>query len=341
LKTLARDDSIRLPRLLEQPQHLVSGKHCGARSVERRWLPAGKTAAVCFSIDDIHPATSQDPYEAGGDLADGALGRLARLQERHPRLKATLCVTPDWRLEGLVPEARLLKLVPWLNRRIHWTRLGPAGRFRLDRHPRLVAYLNGLGRCEVVPHGLFHAHAGPRFATEFQDESEGQCERIVRRGLEIFQAAGLDFVYGYVPPAWNAPPALIAALTRMRFEFITSARDIRTPVSADAVTAMSGLHGVSLLHPQLLGEGRLVHLTANFQATSPFERALQILDLGGVLHVKAHIFKSAGGHLMLDGLDDLYCNYLDLLFTHLEERYGGRLWWAHLSQIAQRVRCRP
>jgi Uncharacterized protein conserved in bacteria (DUF2334) len=318
----------------------ASGEHAAVRPAEPHWLPPGKTAAICLSIDDIHPATSQDPYEAGGDMADGALGRLARLQERHPRLRATLCVTPDWRLEELVPETGLLKRIPWVNRRIHWTRLRPAGRFRLDRHPRLVAHLNGLERCEVVPHGLFHAHAGPRFATEFQDESEEQCEAIVRRGLEIFRAAGLNFVYGYVPPAWNAPPALIAALSRMRFQFITSARDIRTPISAESVTAMSGLRGVSLIGPQLLGDGGLVHLTANFQATSPFERAVQILDLGGVLHIKAHIFKSGGGHLMLDGLDELYCNYLDLLFTHLEERYGERLWWAHLSQIAHRVRGR-
>jgi hypothetical protein len=41
---------------------------------------------------------------------------------------------------------------------------------------------------------------------------------------------------------------------------------------------------------------------------------------------------------MLDGLDDLYCNYLDLLFTHLTKRFGGRLWWAHLSEVAERVR---
>jgi len=81
-----------------------------------------------------------------------------------------------------------------------------------------------------------------------------------------------------------------------------------------------------------------VHLTCNFQASSPFERAVRILELGGVLHVKAHIFKAGRGHVMGDGLDDLYCNYLDLLFTHLSARFGTALWWAHLSQIARRVR---
>lgn len=40
------------------------------------WLPDGKTAAVVWSIDDIHPATSDDAYEAGGDLERGALGHV-------------------------------------------------------------------------------------------------------------------------------------------------------------------------------------------------------------------------------------------------------------------------
>lgn len=312
-----------------------------ADSPATHWLPAGKTAAVCFSIDDVHPGTSQDTYEAGGDLAEGALGRLVRLQRRHPRLKATLCVTPDWRLDSLVPDAGWLRRIPWVNRSIHWTRLRPSGRFRLDRHPDLVAFLNSLERCEIVPHGLNHAHTGPGFAVEFQDESEDHCAALVQRGVEIFRAAKLRFVRGYVPPAWNAPPALIAALGRLDFQFLSSARDLHTPVSPDAVTAMSGLTGVSLLYPQVVGHRGLVHLSCNFQATSPFERALQILHWGGVLHVKAHIFKAGGRHVMADGLDDLYCNYLDLLFTDLTRRFGGRLWWAHLSEVAQRVRGAP
>jgi Uncharacterized protein conserved in bacteria (DUF2334) len=303
-----------------------------------QWLPAGKTAAVCFSVDDVHPATSQDAYEAGGDLAGGALGRLAHLQRRHPHLKATLAVTPDWRLNSLVPDTGLLRRIAWIGRRVHWTRLRAEGHFRLDRHPRLVAYLNGLERCEVVLHGLSHAHAGPHWAVEFQDQSEEECMAILERALEIFHAAGIRFVRGFMPPAWNAPPALLAALGRLEFEFLTSARDLRTRVTPGAVTAMSGLKGVSLIQPEVITPQGMVHLTCNFQATSSVERALQILRLGGLLHVKAHIFKTGGGHQMLDGLDDLYCNYLDLLFTHLHQQFGSRLWWAHLSEVAARLR---
>ena len=309
-----------------------------ARPEAPRWLPPGKTAAVCFSIDDIHPSTSRDPYEAGGDLGDGALGRLARLQKRHPYLKATLAVTPDWQLDSLVPDAGVLRHIPWINSRVPWTRLRAPGHFRLDRHPRFAAHLNSLERCEIVLHGLSHAHVGPQWAVEFQDQSEEECRAILERALDIFHAARVRFVRGFVPPAWNAPPALLAALERLGFEFLTSARDLRTPVSAEAVAAMSGMREVSLVYPQVISPRGLVHVSCNFQATSCFERALQVLDLGGLLHVKAHIFKTGGGHLMLDGLDELYCNYLDLLFTHLHRRFGARLWWPHLSEVAARTR---
>jgi hypothetical protein len=305
------------------------------------WLPAGKTAAICFSVDDIHPSTSRDAYEAGGDLEAGALGRLTHLLRRHRDLRATLCVTPDWRLDSLVADGRLLRHIPWVKRFVHHSRLQPPGRFRLDRHPQFVAFLNGLERCEIVPHGLHHAHVGPRRAVEFQDQAQEQCAAIIQRGLEIFAAAKLRFVRGYVPPAWNAPPALIAALSRMEFRFLTSARDLRTAASAGAVTGMSGLMGVSLIHPQTVGDRGLVHLPCNFQATSGIERAFEILELGGMLHIKAHIFKTDGRHVMADGLDDLYCNYLDLLFNILERRFGTQLWWAHLSEVAERFRVQP
>jgi Uncharacterized protein conserved in bacteria (DUF2334) len=304
----------------------------------KNWLPPGKRAAICFSIDDIHPGTSAAPYEAGGDLERGALGRLAGLQRKHPQLKLSLSVTPDWRLRSLVPDTLLLRHIPWIKQHVQWTRLHPRGTFRIDRHPGLVKYLNGLEHCEVVLHGLTHSHRGPRYAVEFQDESADQCAALIRSGLEIFGAAKLSFVRGFAPPAWNAPPPLIEALEQHDFNFLISARDLHTPVSAEAVTSGSGLQGVSLIHPQRIGKRGLVHITANFQATSPVERALAIVEQGGVLHIKAHIFKSGGGHTMQDGLDALYVNYLDALLTELERRFGADLWWPHISEIAGRAR---
>lgn len=310
-----------------------------AAIASERWLPPGKRAAICVSVDDVHPATSHDSYEAGGGLGDGALGQLSRLQQRHRQLKLSLCVTPDWRLNSLVPQSRMLRHIPWLNRRVHWTRLHPKGRFRIDRFPKFVDYLNTLERCQIILHGLHHAHRGPHFAVEFQDEDVEKCSDTLQRGLAIFAAAKLNFVRtGFMPPAWNAPLPLLRALERHSFTFLCAARDLLTPITREAQTAMTGRNGLSLIFPQYLPDSRIVQLTTNFQATSTLDRALEILEMGGVLHIKMHIFKSGGGHVMRDGVDELYCNYLDVVFEELQRRYGDALWWAHLSEVAERVR---
>ena len=54
-------------------------------------------------------------------------------------------------------------------------------------------------------------------------------------------------------------------------------------------------------------------------------------DAGAILAVKSHIIKDAFGHIALDGVDQTFFNYLDLLFSELQRRYGERLWgrrWA-------------
>jgi hypothetical protein len=306
----------------------------GARS----WLPPGKTAAVCFSVDDVHPATSQDPFEAGGDLQEGALGRVTELQRRHKDLKLTLCATPDWRLKSLVPGRLSWRRVPWLRDRVHWVDRHPPHHFRMDRYPRLVRFLNGLERCELVLHGLHHCAPGRQFAVEFQHQSVDECIDAIERGMAIFEAANLRFVLGYVPPSWNAPRNLIEALRRLNFRFLCSARDLTTAISPEALTAHNGLTGVSLLYPQRVAGTSLIHMTCNFQATSAIDRAMSILEQGGLLHIKAHIFKWGGGHTMLDGLDELYVNYLDAVLRAATDRFGGALWWPHLSEVAGRVR---
>jgi hypothetical protein len=325
----------------------------------RGWLPDGKQAAVCFCIDDIHPAGSADAFDAGGDLGRGALGRVERLLERHPQLRVTLFVTPDWRRMDLVRTRKWLTRVPLLRERVHWAPLAPRGHFRIDRFPGFVTYLNGLPRTDCAVHGLHHAHAGPRLAMEFQEQSRRKCRALVREARRIFVAAGLRHVPGFAPPAWNAPPALWAALSDADFSFVASARDLDTPVSDAARTAGSGLRGASLIHPTWVAcaptrepaarepaDGgaaarRLLHFATNFQATSALPRALAIIEAGGLLFVKAHIFKTGGGITMLDGLDEGYCTYLERLWRELGHRYGDSLWWTSLEEVANRCRAIP
>lgn len=301
------------------------------------WLPPGKQGAVLLSIDDVHPATSADAYEAGGDLGSGALRFVEQLVREHPELRATLFVTPDWRPLGLVRQRTLLTRIPLLNRYVAWTTLHPPGAMRVDRHPAFVSYLNALPGAEVAMHGLHHLHRGPDFAIEFQRQSTAACSAMLERGLQLFDDSGLRHVGGFQPPAWNLPPNLVNALAASSLRFVSSARDLQTEISAGALTNMSGLRGVSLIYPQWLVENKLLHVTSNFQATSDPQRAVDIIDAGGLVAIKAHIFKHGGGHTMQDGLDESYCSFIDSLCSTLKNRYGDSLWWTSMGEIADRV----
>ena len=302
----------------------------------RDWLPAGKRAAVCFTIDDVHPGKSRDHYDGGGDLGDGALGLVAKLLERHPHLHVTLFVTADWREISPAP-SRLLKRVPILRDRLYLSKVLPEGTRRIDRDPAFLAYLRSLPRTEIGLHGLHHIHRGPLLHVEFQDEPVRVQREKLRRMLDIFDASALSFVRGMCPPGWNAPESLLVAMEELGFDFVASARDIKTPISPDATTNMSGLRGVPLIQPAISGRG-LLHFSTNFQATSQWERAKAIVDAGGLLAIKAHIVKDALGHVALDGVDAVYCNFLDLLFDRLEREYGDSLWWTTMGEISRQIR---
>lgn len=301
------------------------------------WLPPGKKAAICFSIDDVHPGKSSDAYEAGGDLGRGVFKYVEWLLRRHPYLYITLFVTPDWQEIVSFPTRRLLARIPYLRDRIYLTRILPAGTMRLDNHPDFVRYLKQLPRTEIGLHGLHHVSRGINAVMEFQNQSIEECGRMLKQAIAIFKDANLGFVLGMAPPSWNLPANLAQAMAELGFSFVISARDLITPVSSIAVTNMSGIKGVSLIHPQLIGDGRLVHIPTNFQATSSIDRAIQIIEANGLLSIKGHIVKHSFGHVMLDGIDETYCNYLDSLFSELRQHYGESLWWASMSQIAEQV----
>ncbi|MEK7166019.1 MAG: DUF2334 domain-containing protein, partial [Patescibacteria group bacterium] len=235
------------------------------------------------------------------------------------------------------PTRRLLSRIPYLRDRFYLTKVLPVGTMRLTNHPDFVRYLKQLSRAEIGLHGLYHVSKGANITVEFQNQSVGECRRILKRAVDIFEDAGFGFVPAMAPPSWNLPVNLAQALVELGFTSVTSARDIVTPVSPAALTNMSGIKGVSLIYPQLIENGKLVHITTNFQATSTIDRAIQIIEAGGILSIKGHIVKNAFGHVMLDGIDEIYCNYLDFLFSELRRRYGESLWWTSMSQIAKRV----
>jgi hypothetical protein len=301
------------------------------------WLPAGKKAAICFSIDDIHPAKSSDYYEAGGDLEKGSLGLVKWLLDRHPKLKVTLFTTADWRQISPLPTRKILAAIPGLRDKFFLAKRLKKGSMQLDRHPEFINFLNNWGSAEIAFHGLYHTHKGLKIPVEFQEQSEKQLGWMLDEMIRIFEQAKLQYVMGICPPGWNAPDKLLNQLVAHGIRYVNSARDIFTPISGDATTNMSGIKGVPLIYPTLIRNKQLLHIPANFQATSTPERAKQILEHGGLLSIKAHIVKTAMGFTILDGVDQLYMNYLDVLLTSLEKEYGDSLWWTSMGEITDLV----
>lgn len=302
------------------------------------WKPANKKAAICFTIDDIHPAKSADYYEAGGDLEKGSLGKVQWLLNRHPKLKVTLFTTANWREISPVPTKKVLAKIPGLRDNFYLAKRWSKAKMNLENHPKFVAFLNGMKQTEIGYHGLYHVHKGLKIPVEFQDQTEGEFKEILTEMMRIFNSSGLEHVKGICPPGWNAPDSLIKKLVEFNFDYLASSRDIFTDISKDAKTNMSGLKGVPLIFPTTIARGRLVHLPTNFQANSTIERAQAIIDNGGLLSIKAHVVKHIFGYTAIDGVDDLYMNYLDVLLTQLENQYGDDLWWTSMGEISDYIK---
>jgi hypothetical protein len=298
------------------------------------WLPAGKRGAICFSIDDVHPGLNE--RKSGGDLKHECLEHLRWLLDKHTQLRATLFTTADWLEMSPLPTRRLLARIPYLRDRFFLAEIHPTGTMRLSNHPGFVQFLKQLPRVDIGLHGLHHVQRGRNIPVEFQKQGAKQCKRALREMLAIFDEAGLKYTPVMAPPGWVMTEHLASAMIEVGIKAVASARDIRTPIDTASTTNMSGLKGVSLIYPESICRGRLLHVTSNFQATSTVDRALEIIEHGGLLSIKAHAAKHHYGHTALDGMDELYRNYLDMVFTRLDERYGDSLWWTSMGEIADR-----
>lgn len=294
------------------------------------WLPEGKKAAICFSIDDIHPQTNSGYYEAGGDLNNGSLGKVQWLIDRHPQIKVTLFTTADWREMSNLPSRKILAKIPIIRDYFYLSKRLLKGSMRLDKHHRFVSYLNANPNFEVALHGLNHCHKGLNIPMEFQNQTKDEFDQIVNEMLTIFDSSNIKYTRGICPPGWNAPDALLNVLIEKNIKFVASARDIITTVEEMATTNMSGMKGEPLIFPSLIKDAKLIHFPCNFQATSNIDRAIQIIECGGLLSIKAHIIEGAS----LDAVGLLYMNYLDVLFSRINELYGNSIWWTSMGEMA-------
>jgi peptidoglycan/xylan/chitin deacetylase (PgdA/CDA1 family) len=295
----------------------------GGGLTRMNWLPEGKRAAVCLGVDDVHPSPA----------ARDALGHVQWLQKRHPQLRVTLFTTPDWQTVDPYPTRRLIARIPIVRDRVFTVAVHPRGTYRLDVHEAFCAFLREWPAAELAMHGLHHVARGLRPVLEFAGQDTTSCRAIIDEAAAIFARARLPPPRGMSPPGWHATPALLEAMGQAGMTFIASARDLDTPIGPDASANGSGLTGVPLLRPERIAHG-LVHVPTNFQATSTLERAMAILECGGLLSLKAHLLAESGSYRALDGLTPAYRNHLDRVLSVVEDRFGDTVWWTSMGEIA-------
>ena len=302
------------------------------------WLLDNKKAAICFSIDDLHPANLlQHGYDAGGDLDKGVFGKVNWLLERHPQLKVTLFTTADWRELSPFPTRKIISKIPYIRDFFYLTSIQPKGTFQIDKYQDFINYYESNKQVEIGLHGLHHCHKGIKIPVEFQNQSFAECDKMIKKMLTIFDNSKINYAHGFTPPAWNASENLIKALVNNEVKFLASARDVKTPIANDARNNMSGYPNVSILYPEFIENNSLIHFATNFQATNDYDRAFSIIENNGLLSVKAHMIKHAYGHVSLDGVDDQYMNYLDQLFCQIEDKYGDNIWWTTMGEITNKI----
>lgn len=301
------------------------------------WKPNNKKAALCFSIDDIHPGKSTDYYEAGGDLDNGGLGKVKWLLNRHPELKVTLFTTADWRETHPFPTKKLLSKIPQLRDQFYLAPVLKKGTMDLRNHPDFVNYLNNYQQFEVAFHGLYHIHKGLKIPVEFQNQSLEEFNWTISEMIKIFDESKINYVKGICPPSWNAPEDLLTVLFEKNINFINSSRDIITPISKSATCNMSGLKNTSILYPELIHNNRIVHFPVNFQANSKIDRAIEIIENEGLLSIKAHIVPQIANYVAVDGVTDLYMSFLDLLLDKIKLKYGQNIWFTSMGEITDYV----
>lgn len=307
--------------------------------VVNNYLPQGKSCAIIFTIDDLHPASAaRDGYDAGGDLDKGAFGHVDALLKKHPELKVTLYTTASWREIAPYKTDQLTFKVPAVYDRRFIAPITPKDYFNLCKYKDFVTYYNQHPQVEIGLHGYEHIHKGSKMPVEFQNQDTyADTAYKVDKMYEIFHKAGLNYVNGFTPPAWNAPEKLMKVLIKNGLKFLTSARDLNTPITRDAQNNMSGMKKVSILYPQMICDDKVVHIPTNFQITSAYERAFEIMELGGILSIKAHMVKNFNGFDQIDGVTKEYMDFIDELLTQLKQKYNDKIWWTTPNEIADKI----
>jgi len=310
--------------------------------VQKSEWPYGKLAAFCLGVDDIHPESSKDDegIDFGGDMDHGNFKYLNELVEKYPYLKTNLFVVADWIARPVYPFWKFISkldpivspfglrspaLVKSARTTVARRRSYREGTFRLDldRYRTWCDWLRSkvqTGNFEVVPHGLFHISENSCASTEFADLSPDEMLRRLIEMKQIFDNTKIPFVNGFRPPGWDISWGLLEILDKLEYRFFAGFFDSK-----------SQLHPLGdRILPVRYDNYSFVSITANCNMQT-FERAFDIIELGGLVLFQTHIMSSCFG---LERVSKKFVRIMSRLLDMIEKKYPDQVWFATLGEIA-------
>lgn len=252
-----------------------------------------------LSFDDVHPESSSDGMDCGGDRDSGVFKYLIKLWEKYPKLKITLFVTPNWidRANDPFPVKQFKRLAG-----LKYTKTWQDEPFLLTKHKVWCKWLNSFPNCEIAIHGYNH-HTDARFhSQEFQNMPYDECKKRLERAECIFRESGLHYVRGFRPPGWGISDELFQALRELNYDFI----------SIDSIPCRIN----NLSRYKVEKYRGLVNVPQNWDiARGTNGEGVDIARKYGLLMAKGHISNSYDGEYIGNGLNgrtfERLCDLLD------------------------------
>jgi peptidoglycan/xylan/chitin deacetylase (PgdA/CDA1 family) len=301
--------------------------------------------AIVIGIDDVHPEPSLDGSDCGGDLDRGALGLLENFLQRYRNVKVTLFVTPchmflpqPLGIERLHRIARSIlgDIADCVFYRFFIRRFEP-NRYDIEKSKAFSLYLASLVKrrqVEIGIHGCFHFHVIPPYSSEFKHLSEQETRRRIRIAVKKLARARISFVKGFAPPGWGVSRSLLKVLAEEGFIYIAGSADFMSPVHVKAVSKEAGLKGVPLIFPSRVFSN-LINVPRNWTPhRNDLNRALKIIELGGLLGIHMHVENEYHGTYLGNGITVQNIRRLEKLLDAIESIFGGSVDFLTFSEVA-------
>lgn len=281
-----------------------------------------------LNFDDIHPESSTEGSDCGGDREKGVFGYFKRIWKKYPYVKITLFVTPNW-----IDRSNIRFPMYYVNRLLgkKYTREWGMDTFRLDKYKDWCDWLNSFENFELAAHGLYHHRETDPHGAEFLGMSRDECLSRLKTAEEIFSRSGLRVSRGFRPPGWGISDGLFEALRELDYEFIACSGDMNVPITQDAVVKETGIKNVPLLYPSK--HCGMVNIPQNWDIKkSDIKRALEIAKLDGLVSAKGHIAGIYDGEVIQNGLND---ESFENIMALLEELENFNIRYLTMHEIAQ------